>query len=113
MSDCIFCKIANKEINSEIVYENKNVVAFKDLNPKAKIHILIVPKKHYETILDLDEKEIMEDMLTAVKEIAKEYKIEEDGFRLINNCKEYGGQEVMHLHFHLLAGKKFGEKIID
>ena len=112
MSDCIFCKIANKEINSEIVYENKNVVAFKDLNPKAKIHILIVPKKHYETILDLDEKEIMEDMLTAVKEIAKEYKIEEDGFRLINNCKEYGGQEVMHLHFHILAGAKFGDKIV-
>lgn len=102
MSDCIFCKIANKEI----VYENKNVVAFKDLNPKAKIHILIVPKKHYETILDLDEKEIMEDMLTAVKEIAKEYKIEEDGFRLINNCKEYGGQEVMHLHIHMLGGEK-------
>ena len=106
MSDCIFCKIANKEINSEIVYENKNVVAFKDLNPKAKIHILIVPKKHYETILDLDEKEIMEDMLTAVKDIAKEYKIEEDGFRLINNCKEYGGQEVMHLHIHMLGGEK-------
>lgn len=106
MSDCIFCKIANKEINSEIVYENKNVVAFKDLNPKAKIHILIVPKKHYETILDLDEKEIMEDMLTSVKEIAKEYKIEEDGFRLINNCKEYGGQEVMHLHIHMLGGEK-------
>lgn len=106
MSDCIFCKIANKEINSEIVYENKNVVAFKDLNPKAKIHILIVPKKHYETILDLDEKEIMEDMLTAIKEIAKEYKIEEDGFRLINNCKEYGGQEVMHLHIHMLGGEK-------
>ena len=106
MSDCIFCKIANKEINSEIVYENKNVVAFKDLNPKAKIHILIVPKKHYETILDLDEKEIMEDMLTAVKEIAKEYKIEDDGFRLINNCKEYGGQEVMHLHIHMLGGEK-------
>lgn len=104
MSDCIFCKIANKEINSEIVYENKNVVAFKDLNPKAKIHILIVPKKHYETILDLDEKEIMEDMLTAVKEIAKKYEMEE-GFRLINNCKEYGGQEVMHLHIHMLGRK--------
>ena len=106
MSDCIFCKIANKEINSEIVYENKNVVAFKDLNPKAKIHILIVPKKHYETILDLDEKEIMEDMLTAVKEIAKKYEMEEEGFRLINNCKEYGGQEVMHLHIHMLGGRK-------
>lgn len=105
MSDCIFCKIANKEINSEIVYENKNVVAFKDLNPKAKIHILIVPKKHYETILDLDEKEIMEDMLIAVKEIAKKYEMEE-GFRLINNCKEYGGQEVMHLHIHMLGGEK-------
>ena len=105
MSDCIFCKIANKEINSEIVYENKNVVAFKDLNPKAKIHILIFPKKHYETILDLDEKEIMEDMLTAVKEIAKKYEMEE-GFRLINNCKEYGGQEVMHLHIHMLGGEK-------
>ena len=111
MSDCIFCKIANKEINSEIVYENKNVVAFKDLNPKAKIHILIVPKKHYETILDLYEKEIMEDMLTAVKEIAKEYKIEEDGFRLINNCKEYGGQEVMHLHIHMLGGEKLATTI--
>lgn len=106
MSDCIFCKIANKEINSEIVYENKNVVAFKDLNPKAKIHILIVPKKHYETILDLANKEIMEDMLTAVKEIAKKYGIEEEGFRLINNCKEYGGQEVMHLHIHMLGGEK-------
>lgn len=106
MSDCIFCKIANKEINSEIVYENKNVVAFKDLNPKAKIHILIVPKKHYETILDLDDKEIMEDMLIAVKEIAKKYNIDEQGFRLINNCKEYGGQEVMHLHIHLLGGEK-------
>lgn len=106
MSDCIFCKIANKEIKSEIVYENKNVVAFKDLNPKAKIHILIVPKKHYETILDLDNKEIMEDMLTAVKEIAKKYGIEEEGFRLINNCKEYGGQEVMHLHIHMLGGEK-------
>ncbi len=106
MSDCIFCKIANKEINSDIVYENKNVIAFKDLNPKAKIHILIVPKKHYETILDLDNKEIMEDMLTAVKEIAKKYGIEEEGFRLINNCKEYGGQEVMHLHIHMLGGEK-------
>ncbi len=106
MSDCIFCKIANKEINSDIVYENKNVIAFKDLNPKAKIHILIVPKKHYETILDLDNKEIMEDMLIAVKEIAKKYEIEEEGFRLINNCKEYGGQEVMHLHIHMLGGEK-------
>lgn len=106
MSDCIFCKIAKKEINSEIIYENENVIAFKDLSPKAKIHVLIVPKKHYETILDIDDKEILNDMLVAVKEIAKKYNIDEQGFRLINNCKEYGGQEVMHLHIHMLGGEK-------
>ncbi len=112
MSDCIFCKIANKEINSEIIYENDSVIAFKDLNPKAKIHFLIIPKKHYSTILDVDNTEIMQDIFKAVKEIAKEFGIEEDGFRIINNCKENGGQEVMHLHFHLLGGEKLNTNII-
>lgn len=112
MSDCIFCKIANKEINSEIVYENESVVAFKDLNPRAKIHLLIVPKKHYETILDIDNNEVMKDILKAVKEIANQYEIDEKGFRIINNCKENGGQEVMHVHFHLLAGEKLSTNII-
>lgn len=112
MSDCIFCKIANKEINSEIVYENESVVAFKDLNPRAKIHLLIVPKKHYETILDIDNNEVMKDILKAVKEIANQYDINEKGFRIINNCKEDGGQEVMHVHFHMLAGEKLSTNII-
>lgn len=112
MSDCIFCKIANKEINSEIVYENESVVAFKDLNPRAKIHLLIVPKKHYETILDIDNDGVMKDIFKAVKEIANQYEIDEKGFRIINNCKENGGQEVMHVHFHLLAGEKLSTNII-
>lgn len=112
MSDCIFCKIANKEINSEIVYENENVVAFKDINPEAKIHILIVPKKHYETILDVNDNIVMEDIFRAVKEIAAQYGIDEKGFRLVNNCKEDGGQTVMHVHFHMLAGEKLPINII-
>ena len=112
MSNCIFCKIANKEVNSEIVYENENVIAFKDINPKAKIHILIVTKKHFDTILDIEENEIIKDIHKAIKEIAKEYNIEEKGFRIINNCKEDGGQEVMHVHFHMLGGQKLSTTII-
>ncbi|MBP3464050.1 MAG: histidine triad nucleotide-binding protein [Clostridia bacterium] len=112
MSDCIFCKIANKEINSELIYENDNIVAFKDLNPRAKMHFLIIPKKHYDTILDIDDTKIMQDIFKAVKEIAKKYNIDEKGFRLINNCKEDGGQEVMHMHIHMLAGEKLKTTII-
>ncbi len=112
MNDCIFCKIANKEINSEIIYENEKVIAFKDLNPRAKMHFLIVPKKHYETILDIDDKETTEYLLKAVKDIAQKYKISEKGFRLINNCKEDGGQEVMHMHIHMLGGEKLKTTIL-
>ncbi len=114
MEDCIFCKIINKEIKTDLVYENENVIAFNDINPKAPIHVLIIPKKHIETVLDLntEDKEIIADIYKAIKEIAKKLNIDEQGFRLITNCKEYGGQEVMHLHIHLLAGKKFGENII-
>ena len=114
MEDCIFCKIANKQINTELVYENENVVAFKDINPKAPIHILIIPKKHITTVLEIDntDKEIVSDMYKAVREIAKKMKIDEKGFRLITNCLEDGGQEVMHLHMHLLAGKKLPTNIV-
>ena len=112
MSDCIFCKIANKEINSEIIYENENVIAFKDLNPLANLHFLIVPKKHYETILEISDSDVMKDIFKAVKEIALKYGIENNGFRLINNCKEDGGQEVMHMHVHMLGGEKLKTAII-
>ncbi len=112
MSDCIFCKIANKDINSEIIYENEKVIAFKDINPKAKLHFLIIPKKHYNTILDIDDNETINELLSAIKEIAKKYEIEESGFRIINNCKEDGGQEVMHVHLHMLGGEKLKTSII-
>ena len=114
MSDCIFCKIANKEINSEFVYEDDEIIAFKDINPQAPIHILVIPKKHIESIIDLtDEDEMLVGkMYTAVRKIAKKLNIEESGFRLIVNCGKDAGQEVPHLHFHILAGKKLGTKII-
>ena len=112
MSDCIFCKIANKEINTEIIYENENVIGFKDLNPLAKLHFLIVPKEHYETILEISNEDVMKDIFRAVKEIAKKYEIEDKGFRLINNCREDGGQEVMHMHVHMLGGEKLKTTII-
>ena len=114
MSDCIFCKIANKEINSDFVYEDDEIIAFKDINPQAPIHILVIPKKHIESIIDLtDEDEMLVGkMYTAVRKIAKKLNIEESGFRLIVNCGKDAGQEVPHLHFHILAGKKLGSKII-
>ena len=114
MSDCIFCKIANKEINSDFVYEDDEIIAFKDINPQAPIHILVIPKKHIESIIDLtDEDEMLVGkMYTAVRKIAKKLNIEESGFRLIVNCGKGAGQEVPHLHFHILAGKRLGTKII-
>ena len=114
MSDCIFCKIANKEINSDFVYEDDEIIAFKDINPQAPIHILVIPKKHIESIIDLtDEDEMLVGkMYTAVRKIAKKLNIEESGFRLIVNWGKDAGQEVPHLHFHILAGKKLGTKII-
>ena len=86
MEDCIFCKIIKGEIPSTKIYEDENVLAFKDINPAAPIHILVVPKQHIE--------------------------IDQNGFRVITNCGKDAGQEVMHLHFHILAGGKMGPKII-
>jgi len=107
MSDCIFCKIANKEINSNLVYEDESVVAFRDLNPQAPQHILIVPKKHVANITELDDKEIAAHIFTeVVPKIAKEVGVAESGFRLVINTGEEGGQTVNHLHVHLIGGRK-------
>lgn len=114
MDDCIFCKIVNGEIPSEKVYEDEKVLAFKDINPVTPIHVLIIPKKHFKDVLDVKEedKEIIADLFQSINKIAKTLGIEKNGFRIVNNCGEDAGQEVMHLHFHLLAGKKLGTKII-
>ncbi|MGM9567943.1 MAG: histidine triad nucleotide-binding protein [Clostridia bacterium] len=110
MSDCIFCKIINKEIPSKIVYEDDDILAFEDINPLAKIHILLIPKKHIETAADLQEEDaaVIGKIYLVAKKIAEEKGMAEDGYRIVNNCKEFGGQEVFHIHFHLLGGEKLG-----
>lgn len=111
MKDCIFCKIANHEIGTEIVYENDNVIAFKSIDPKANIHLIITTKQHYDTILDIDNAEAVQDIHKAIKELAEKFNIDNRGFRLVNNCKEDGRQEVMHVHVHMLGGEKLKDAI--
>lgn len=106
--DCLFCKIIAGEIPGDIVYEDDKVLAFNDINPVAPYHILVVPKKHYESILDVnaEDMDIIAHIHKVINIIAKEKGFAENGFRIINNCGEDGGQEVKHIHFHVLAGKK-------
>lgn len=113
MNDCVFCKIASGEIPSTKVYEDESVIAFKDLNPQAPIHILVVPKKHYDNVLDVEENDnIISKIYYVINKIAKQEGFDKEGFRVINNCGENAGQTVMHMHFHVIAGKKLGEGIV-
>lgn len=114
MDDCIFCKIIKKDIPSDIVYEDENVLAFKDINPQMPIHILVIPKKHITSIIDLKNEDelLVGKIFTVINKIAKDIGIDKTGFRIISNCGENAGQTVKHLHFHILAGEKMGEKII-
>lgn len=116
MSNCIFCKIAEKEIPSTVVYENEDVICFRDIHPVAPTHILIVPKVHHDSLLALsqspDYSHVMGAVCKAAAEVAKLEGLEEKGFRLINNCGKDGGQTVMHLHFHLIGGVSLGEALI-
>lgn len=105
--DCLFCKIANGEIPSTKVYEDDKVLAFRDINPQAPSHIVIIPKEHYEHILDIPgDSNVMNDVLNAVKKVAEIEGIEESGFRIVNNCKSDGQQTVFHVHFHLLGRRQ-------
>ena len=113
MQDCIFCKIVNKEIPSTIVYEDEDVLAFNDINPVTPVHILVIPKKHIESLAEIKEEDevLIGKIHTNIKKIANQVGILDKGFRVIVNCGEDGGQEVKHLHFHILGGKKLGTKI--
>jgi len=106
MADCIFCQIVNKEIKADIVYQNDNFIAFTDINPQAPVHILIIPKKHYAVA------EMPADLLAAVVPIAQllatEKGVDNSGYRLLVNSGPDAGQEVEHVHWHFLAGKKLG-----
>lgn len=114
MEDCVFCKIIKGEIPSNKVYEDEEILAFKDINPAAPIHILVIPKKHIDSLVDMKEGDeiLISKIYTVINKIAQDIGIDKKGFRVIVNCGEDGGQEVAHLHFHLLAGKKLGEKIV-
>lgn len=115
MDNCIFCKIINKEIPSTIVYEDEEILAFRDINPVAPVHILVIPKKHISKLTELEDGNeiIIGKIYKTINKIAKDENIFEKGFRVIVNCGEDGGQEVGHLHFHLIGGKKLGTKICE
>lgn len=115
MDDCIFCKIIKREIPSSIVYEDSEIIAFRDVNPQAPIHILVIPKKHISSLVDLKEEDeiVVGKIYTVINKIAEQEGIDKKGFRVIVNCGEDGGQEVKHLHFHILGGKKLGVKICE
>ena len=105
--DCIFCKIVNKIIPAQIVYEDRDVLAFNDINPAAPVHILVIPKKHIGTVKDISsmDKDILAAMFSAINEIDKIKNLSEEGYRLIINNGRAAGQEVFHLHIHILGGK--------
>jgi len=111
--ETIFSKIIRKEIPSDMVYQDDQVTAFRDINPQAPIHILIVPNKFIPTINDVSatDEPVLGRMLSVAAKLAKEEGIAEDGYRLIMNCNEHGGQEVFHIHLHLLGGKKLGRML--
>lgn len=103
MDSCIFCKIAKKEIPTEPVYEDEYTIAFNDLSPQAPVHVLVIPKKHYASLNELDDKEIMSALFSAVKNVVKKLGISE--YRTVINTGESAGQTVFHLHIHILAGR--------
>jgi len=113
MNGCVFCKIIKKEIPTEILFEDDLAVAFKDRNPIAPVHILIIPKKHIESIADLKEKdEILAGRLIMIAKIlAEKFKIADTGYKLLFRVKKDGGQEVPHIHLHLLGGARLCENI--
>ena len=113
MDNCLFCKIIAGDIPSGKVYEDEYVYAFRDINPQAPVHVLVVPKKHISCALEIDGENsvYVAKCFEAIAKIAKAEGLE-NGFRVVNNCGEDGGQSVMHLHFHLIGGEKFAEKII-
>lgn len=112
--DCLFCKIANKEIDSKIVYENDYVIAFNDINPVAPVHVLVIPKIHIKDLNEVSEENItyIKEAMLAIKEIAKITGVYESGYRVVSNIGEDGGQVVPHLHFHVLGGATLGTKVV-
>lgn len=106
MTDCLFCKMVSGEIKPDIVYEDQEILAFRDINPRAPVHILIIPKTHVSTLNDLDDEQMAGRLLLTTAQLAKQQGLAEDGYRTVINCNAHGGQEVFHLHVHLLGGRQ-------
>ena len=106
----IFNKIINREIPAEIVYETDDILAFKDINPVAPTHLLIIPKRKIQTVNDIsvDDSKVLSELLLSAKIISRKMGLDKEGYRLVINCNENGGQTVYHLHMHLIAGRKLG-----
>lgn len=107
---CIFCKIVKGEIPNQTILEDENFLAFNDINPTRKIHVLIIPKEHYASF-DVTPPKIMSEMTEFIQKVAAKLYIKESGYRLITNIGEHGGQEVHHLHFHLIGGEPVGRLV--
>lgn len=108
MTDCLFCKMVTGEIKPTTVYEDENILAFRDINPQAPLHVLVVPKEHIATINDLEDKHtsIVGKLFLVAKQIAQQEGLAERGYRTVMNCNAEAGQSVFHLHLHVLAGRE-------
>ncbi len=108
MKDCLFCKIVKKEIPADIVYENENLLVFKDINPQAPVHVLAIPKRHIDSLnhVSTENQVLVGEIFSKIPEVAKKLEIDMTGYRVISNCGEDGLQTVPHLHFHILGKRK-------
>ncbi|MFQ5559574.1 MAG: histidine triad nucleotide-binding protein [Nitrospinota bacterium] len=110
MKECLFCKFVRKEIETTLLYEDDDLIAINDINPQAPVHILLIPKKHLSSTLEATEgdKQLLGSVLLASGKIAKEQGLSENGFRVVVNTGNHGGQTVFHIHFHLVGGRQMG-----
>ena len=108
MDDCIYCKNAHRDIHTYFVYSDEHVAAFRDLNPQAPVHVLVIPKEHYASGVAVEDASVWANLMSSAVKIARELGLEKDGYRMVINTGEQGGQTVPHLHLHLLAGRNLG-----
>ena len=108
MEDCIFCKIINREISASIVFEDERMIAFNDINPQSPIHVLLIPREHFASLKEIpdEKKDILSHLLLKARQIAQEKGIAKKGYRIVLNTERDSGQEVFHIHFHLLGGRQ-------
>ena len=108
MEDCIFCKVINREIPASIIFEDERIVAFNDINPQAPVHVLLISKEHFASLKEIpdEKKDILSQLLLKARQVAQEKGIAEKGYRIVLNTERDSGQEVFHIHFHLLGGRR-------